>query len=160
MHGEGKESKIYDAIEIKTLVSIFKFPNRDTKESLDLKERIMKCNRKDVFRTSLIQHYINEDWNGFASKYARIELILYLCFVGLTMLQFWQTTSDDAVFSSRPAFSKVLIPSLSVTLLVFFIFKEIFQMINESSGYLFDKEYSPQFENIGDMIAYCLVSIC
>ena len=62
LHGKDKESKIYDEIEIKTSVSNFKLPNRRSKESILLKEQIGKCNRKDVFRTSLIQHYIHEDW--------------------------------------------------------------------------------------------------
>ena len=76
------------------------------------------------------------------------------------MLQFWQTSFDEAVHSSKPSFITTMIPVLSVTLLVVNILKEIFQMINEGRGYFIDEELSIQFENVGDLIAYGLVSIC
>ena len=160
LHSDEKQSKLYDEIEIQTLVSTYMFPDRYSEESLELKEAIVKCNRKDVFRTTLIQSYINEDWQNFAQRYARIELVLYLCFVGLIMLQFWQTSLDEAVNSSKPSFLSAMIPILSVTLLVVNILKEIFQMINEGKGYFIDEELSIQFENVGDLIAYGLISVC
>ena len=66
MHGEEKKSKVYEATEIQTLVSAFKIPDRNTEEDIILKMNIVGCNKKNVFRTKLIQSYINEDWQNFA----------------------------------------------------------------------------------------------
>ena len=85
LHGKAKESIIYGEIEIETLVSTFKLPDLFTKESLELKKAIVNRTKKDVFRTSLIQSYIAEDWENFASKYAWAEFIFQLSFVVLIM---------------------------------------------------------------------------
>ena len=89
LHGESKESKLYEPTEIQTLVSTFEIPDRFTEESIEFKEAIVECNRKDVFRTSLIQGYISEDWQNFAQWFAYAEFVLYLSFVALVMAQFW-----------------------------------------------------------------------
>ena len=76
------------------------------------------------------------------------------------MVQFWQTNLDEAMIGPQPLLFRFLIPLLTVTLLVVNIFKEIFQIINEGKEYFIDKEYSINFENLGDLIVYVLVSIC
>ena len=86
MHGEDKKSKVYEATEIQTLVGGFKIPDRFTDEDIMLKESIFGCNRKNVFRTTLIQSYINEDWQNFAQWFAYGEFVLYLSFVSLVMI--------------------------------------------------------------------------
>ena len=66
LHGENKYNKIYGDIEIQTLVTTYKFPPKYTDRSVDLKVEISGCTRKDVFRTTLLQGYINEGWENFA----------------------------------------------------------------------------------------------
>ena len=66
LHGEENKSKLYEATEIQTKVSTFRIPDRFTRKSLVVKKVSVDCNRKDVFRTSLMQGYINEDWQNFA----------------------------------------------------------------------------------------------
>ena len=66
LHGEANKNKLYEATEIQTSVSAFKIPDRFTPKSIVLKKNTVDCTRKDVFRTSLIQGYINEDWKNFA----------------------------------------------------------------------------------------------
>ena len=66
LHGNAKESKIYGEIEIETFVFNFMLPDRFTEENLELKKEILDCNKKEIFRTGLIQSYINEDWIHFA----------------------------------------------------------------------------------------------
>jgi len=85
LHGEAKENKFYQATEIQTLVSTFQIPDRFSPKSIKLKQKIVTCNKKDVFRTSLIQGYINEDWQSFAKWFAYAEFALYLIFVALVM---------------------------------------------------------------------------
>ena len=92
LHGKSRESRIYGEIEIETFVSTFKIPDKFTPESPELKKSIIDCNKKDVFRTTLIQSYIEEDWQNFAQKYAYIEFGLQFSFVILMMVQFWQTS--------------------------------------------------------------------
>ena len=61
------------------------FPDRYTPKSLELKKEIIDCNKKDVFRTGLIQTYINEDWENFAQKFAYADFGFYLSFAVLVM---------------------------------------------------------------------------
>ena len=70
-------------------MSTFKFPDILSPENLELKGAIIKCNKKAVFRTDLIQSYINEDWENFAQKYAYADFFFYLSFVILIIIQFW-----------------------------------------------------------------------
>ena len=81
--------------EIQTTVSTFEIPDRCTPDNIRLKKALAVSTRKEIFRTSLVQGYIDEDWQNFAQKYAYIEFTIYLTFVTLFMLQFWQTSSDD-----------------------------------------------------------------
>ena len=85
MHVKPRRNKFAEEIEIQTLVSTFKFPDLFTKESLELKKAIVNCTLKDVFRTELIQSYIDADWQNFAWKYAYTEFGFYLIFVATTM---------------------------------------------------------------------------
>ena len=72
--------------EIQTKVSTFLIPDRCTPKNIKLKKALVDSTRKEVFRTSLIQGYIDEDWENFAQKYAYIEFTIYLAFVTLFML--------------------------------------------------------------------------
>ena len=56
LHQEKKESKFQlgQKIEIKTFVFTYLFPDRFTEECIELKEATVECNRKEVFRTTLI----------------------------------------------------------------------------------------------------------
>ena len=58
--------KFSEIIEIQTNVFTYKFPDRFTEEDIELKEAIIECNKKEVFRTNLIQSYVGEDWHSFA----------------------------------------------------------------------------------------------
>ena len=86
LHGKSKKSKFNEVTEIQTNVSTFLIPDRCTPENIKLKEALAGSSRKEVFRTSLIQGYIDEDWENFAQKYAYVEFALYLAFVTLFML--------------------------------------------------------------------------
>ena len=66
LHGKSKEGKFSGEIEVQTFVFTYKFPDNFTEEGILLKKVIVECNRKDVFRTDLIQCYINADWDCFA----------------------------------------------------------------------------------------------
>ena len=64
---------------------------------------------------------------------------------------------------SYPGLYEVMIPILSVVLLALNILKEILQMITEGKQYFIYTEGKQLFisaENIADLIAYTLVSIC
>ena len=80
------KSKFYGATEIQTLVSIFKNPDRFTDENIRMKEKLLACNKKNLFRTKFIQSYIDEDWQNFAQWFAYGEFVLYLSFVALVMI--------------------------------------------------------------------------
>ena len=66
LHGKKKKSRSKPEIEIETKRSIFKIPDRFTKESVLLKKAILSCEKKDVFRTELMKTYIEIDWQKFA----------------------------------------------------------------------------------------------
>ena len=102
MHGDDKKSKIYGDIEIQTLVTNYKFPPKFTPRSIALKVSIDGCTRKDAFRSTLLQGYINEGWEKFAQKFAIVELCLYLSFVILITIQFWQTNLEEAMDRPQP----------------------------------------------------------
>ena len=118
-------SKFSEEIEIETYVFTYKFPDRFTRESLKLKKAIIECNRRDVLRTNLIQSYINEDWNNFAKKYAQVDFGIYLSFVVLVMVQFWQTSMDKASQAESSQYTIILVPVLSISLLIVNVLKEI-----------------------------------
>ena len=66
LHGKKKKSRSKPEIEIETKRSIFKIPDRFTKESVLLKKAILLCEKKDVFRTEMIKNFIEADWQKFA----------------------------------------------------------------------------------------------
>ena len=81
------------------MVTTYKFPPKFSDRSVDLKDEISECTRKDVFRTILLQGYINEGWENFAKKFAVIEFVLYLSFAILITVQFWQKNLEEAMMS-------------------------------------------------------------
>ena len=91
LHGKAKKKRFHDAIQIDTFVSTFMLPDRYTEESLEVKQAIIDCNEKEIFRSSLIQCYIYEDWTHFARFYAFAEFFFQFSFVALLMTQFWHT---------------------------------------------------------------------
>ena len=135
LHGKTKQSFFHGEIEIQTYVMTYMFPRKLTEESIELKQAIIDCTRKEVFRTSLIQSYINEDWQNFAQKYAYIEFGFYFSFVTLVMIQFWQASIDEAYMGPVFPFLTAFTPTLTAMILIINLLKEIFQMVTERKDY-------------------------
>ena len=115
---------------------------------------MVNCTKKDLFRTDLIQSYIDSDWQSFAQKYAYIEFAVQLAFVSLMMIQFWQFNEDEATLENESQLFRKTVPILTAILLVVNILKEIGQVITEGKSYFTD------FENLTDLTIYVLVIIC
>ena len=163
MHGKSKGSKFFEEIEVQTFVFSYLFPDIFTPESIELKEAIVDCTRKEVFRTNLIQSHIDQDWESFAQKCAYVEFGFQLCFVILVMIQFWQVSLDQAMAANESVFRTVVVPLLTMTLLVISLLKEIGQMATEGRKYFLNsegKKYLPNFENLSDLIIFVLIIIC
>ena len=141
----------------------YMFPDLFSPESLELKEATVDCTRKEVFRTNLIQSYIDEDWQSFAKKCAHAEFVFQLFFVILVMIQFWQVSLETAIASNDSLIRSVLVPFLTIIFLVINILKELGQISIEGKKYFLNsegKKYLPNFENIIDLIISALVIVC
>ena len=102
LHWDTKSKQSSNKIEIETLRSMYKISDRCTPESIVLKENLISCNKPEMFRTYLIQYYIEADWQKFAQKYAFIDFILNCIFLVLIMAQFWQIEQREVYTEQRP----------------------------------------------------------
>ena len=102
---------------------MYKISDRCTPESVVLKENLISCNKTEIFRTYLIQYYIEADWQKFAQRYAYIDFILYSIFLALIMAQFWQIDTKEAQTETRPQILVTWIPISALVLLIIQILK-------------------------------------
>ena len=66
LHGQSREGKFYEETEVQTFSFTYKLPDLFTEGSIELKESIVDCTKKEVFRANLVQSYIDADWQIFA----------------------------------------------------------------------------------------------
>ena len=85
MHSAKKKKDSIREIEIETLRSIFKLPDRLTKASVELKKALISCDKKEIFRSDLMVSYIKADWK-FARPLALIEFAVFSALLITVML--------------------------------------------------------------------------